>query len=281
MKIYYVTGSTNKKINLVKWPYRLKVGSSDLPNFEWEYTTVSSGLDGASISAFSRGIKQGTAVLTIKGESREAYYKAMNSFFEETERDLLNLKPGRLFINDSFLECYVVKSEKADWDLDYGESDNQITVVAEYPYWCIDKLYQVFATEDGPVVSLFLDYPKAYLYDYTANPAVKMLINTNFVASAFRMVIYGPCVNPAITVGDNHYEVATSLLENEYLVIDSRYKTIRAYTKTGIVRNEFNNQNKNYDIFEKIQVGENIVTRSALFGFDLHLMHERSEPLWM
>ena len=106
------------------------------------------------------------------------------------------------------------------------------------------------------------------------------LNNTGFVPENFRMNIYGPCINPQITIGGHVYEVAKEFEANEYLTIDSIAKTITLTHTDGAVENCFNLRNKESYIFEKIPVGVNTVSGNAEFKFDITLFEERGEPKW-
>ena len=125
-----------------------------------------------------------------------------------------------------------------------------------------------------------LDYPYDYAFDYLSNIANTELNNTDFVPSNFKMLIYGVCVDPSITVGGHTYQVNCTVGESEYLTIDSTTKKVYLTANDGTIINQFNNRNKSSYIFEKIPVGTSAVTWVGDFGFDIILMEERSEPKW-
>ena len=104
--------------------------------------------------------------------------------------------------------------------------------------------------------------------------------NTNFVASNFKLRIYGACINPAIIIGDHTYKVNCTVNAGEYLTIDSTTKKIYVTGTDGTVTNVFSQRDRESYIFEKIPVGMVTVAWGGGYGFDLILLEERSEPKW-
>lgn len=109
--------------------------------------------------------------------------------------------------------------------------------------------------------------------------------NSNYTASGFKMIIYGPCINPLIRIAGHIYELRTTLYDGEYAVIDSstRYAKDRKIVKVktdGTEENLFNSKNNESSIWEKIPAGLSIVSWNGAFGFDIILFNERGTPRW-
>ena len=84
-----------------------------------------------------------------------------------------------------------------------------------------------------------------------------------------------------MTIGGIVRQVYTTLEAGQYLLIDSRDKTVKRVLNDGSVLNEFDNRRRGTkSIFEPITPGMNEVTWNNAFGFDLTLFIERSEPEW-
>ena len=92
------------------------------------------------------------------------------------------------------------------------------------------------------------------------------------------MTIFGPVVNPMVTINGYSYVFYMTIAEGEYLVIDSRAKTVTLYGAGGVQTNAFDNRNKAESVFEQIPGGNLQVVWDATFGFNLTIYHERSEP---
>lgn len=125
------------------------------------------------------------------------------------------------------------------------------------------------------------DYPFDYPFEYYTRLANDNVNNTGFTASNFKLIIYGACVSPSISIGGHTYKVNCSVGENEHLTIDSAEKKIYITSSTGEVVNKFNSRGREDYIFEKIKPGTHNVVWDGSFGFDVILLEERSEPKWI
>ena len=127
----------------------------------------------------------------------------------------------------------------------------------------------------------YLYYPFAYPYMYSAPTNISYILNEHYSECGFKMVIYGPCVDPAIRINGHLYEVIATLSEGEYILVDTRDKSVKKYASDGTVEDLFNSRNKESEIFEWIPAGSLAVSWNLSFGFDITLFQERSEPRWI
>ena len=77
------------------------------------------------------------------------------------------------------------------------------------------------------------------------------------------------------------HELSEVLEAGEYLVIDSLTKKIFKVKRNGEKINEFHLRDSMFDVFQKIPPEDCTITWSGLFGFDLTIFSERSEPSWI
>lgn len=278
MDIYYVN-SKGIRLDLLKPPYMLQTG--DIFDYEWGYESVDTSALAGRITDFTRGIKEKSLTLSILNYSREAYYKAINAFHETVEYDVLNKTPGKLFIGEQYLQCYIISSKKTEWENDIELLDNDIEVVAEYPFWITERKFE-FKPSTGEQTGEYLDFDFDVQFDLLGDEkGVGNIDFEHYSSCNFLMTVYGPCTNPRITIGGNIYEVKTKLDTGEYLLIDSRAGTIYRVRVNGIKVNEFDSRNtEEGSVFKKIQPGYNLISWDGTFGFDLLLYVERSEPEW-
>ena len=94
-------------------------------------------------------------------------------------------------------------------------------------------------------------------------------------------MIFGPVVNPQITIGKNIYMVNIILEGAEYLTIDTRTKTIIKTMANGDAVNAFHCRKKGSAFFGKIEPGMNRVSWTGKFVFSVSIYDERSEPKWI
>ena len=276
MEVYYINHK-NQKIDLGHSPYQLQIG--DLFDFSNKYE--------GSCFKVSRIYKEITTIstcLTIDAADQEAFYQAVNRFFEVIETDTLAGVQGKLYIGDMYLKCNVISSSKSFWKDTFRGMENTIKLLVPYPYWCREmsksflKLGSTVAVKSDDT---YLFYPVAYPYRYSMPSNAGFVTNDHYADCDFKMIIYGPCINPAIRVNGHLYEVTATLYAGEYILIDSRDHTVYRYLIDGRTKNLFNWRNKESDLFQKIPSGRCAVSwNAAAFGFDLILFQERSEPTW-
>ncbi len=249
------------------------VNTGDLHDYEW---TASS--KGNMISSLKKAVQTRKLPIVIMCATEEEGIAARNKLFETFEKDVLALQPGQIIIGDYYFRCYVTKSTKNVYQRSKRHMELTLTLTSDHPYWINESLKSFgVSSETGEG----LDYTFDYSFDYFTDTASTELNNTNFVASAFRLIIYGACINPTITIGGHTYQVDCTVADGEYLTIDSTTKRIFVTKNDGTIVNHFNDRNKNSYVFQKIPSGKNAVTWTGDFGFDVILMEERSEPKWI
>lgn len=123
-------------------------------------------------------------------------------------------------------------------------------------------------------------YPGKYPYRYANGMTSNYIINPHFTDSNFQLIIYGPVVNPQVTIGSTPYLVNIVLESGEYLLIDSRSETIAKVINNGERINVFHNRQKGRKFFRKIQPGRQTISWTGKFDFDLIIFEERGEPRW-
>lgn len=143
----------------------------------------------------------------------------------------------------------------------------------------MDVAYSTVANTSGSAVGGF-DYPYEYDLEYGVQTGGRNITNDTFTGNAFRILIYGAVINPTVIIGGHAYTVNGAVGEGETLTIDSMTKTITLTTANGTKINYFDKRDRQNYIFQPIQPGQNAVTWSGDFGFELTVIEERSEPKW-
>jgi len=249
---------------------------------EWAYEYDSmSGINGVKITSFNKKLAEKDLKLEVFADSEEHYASIVESFHESCEKDIINLTPGKLFVNNYYIQCYISGSQYGEYDENFYAVEKTISIVTEYPFWCQDVVTSFYKKEEALLDGETLDYPRVYPYDYKrSDDAGSNLLNNHYAPCDFQMCIQGACVEPDITIGGHLYEVKTTVSDNEYLIIDSRFNTVKKYDKYGNEFDVFNSRNKESDLFQKIPVGNSLTVWSGEFSFDVTLFYERSEPKW-
>lgn len=254
----------------------LFANSNNLRDFSWSVVSTND-----KISGFNKGIVTKTIPVIMKCETAEKGVELRNRLFEVFEKDILAQRHGRIIVGDYYLKCFVTESKKSGYLTHKSLMFLDLTIQTDFPEW-IKETTTTFRNDSGAdVEGAFLDFSYDFPYDFKNGLSSGMLNNTGFVASNFRIVIYGAISNPTLFVGNHEYSVNVDIAKSEFLTIDSVNKTIILTKSNGQQVNCFNNRNKDSYIFKKIPSGENVVS-SANDGisFDITLLEERSEPKW-
>lgn len=253
----------------------LRTGASaNFHEWKWNADTVKLRF-GERVSAFSRPAAEYEATLSLFGTTEEKLAQ-LEALHDDFELDVRNLTPGRLMWNDYYIECYATESSTKPGE-DNIQVDNTVLFWCPYPFWIKEdtRSFPPSSSESEP----FLDYPYDYPYDYYSGDSGSKIWATDFpFKSDFRMVIYGPAVDPRILINDHGYQILDTLGAAEYVVIDSKLGTVVKTTATGQRVNAFDLRNKEESVFEQIPPGKLLIDWSGTFGFDLTLYEERSEP---
>lgn len=249
------------------------VSSSDLHDYNWTITQRNN-----KISTFKRAITKRTLPVVIFCPTPEAGVEARNRLMEVAEKDVLAKKPGQIIIGDYYYKCYITESKKTKYLSTRRRMEAKLTIQSDTPYW-IRETVHVFR-KVGQGSGTIYDYPFDYSFDYMPSLQREQMANTDFTASNFRMVIYGPCSNPMVYISGHGYGVNCDAAEGEYITIDSAAKTVTRTAMDGTVTNVFNHRSRDSYVFQKIAAGTNIVTWDGDYGVDIILLEERSEPKW-
>lgn len=253
------------------------VQENNLRDYAWTYKSHND-----KISSFSRGIQEKTIPIVIKCETVEEATAAKNALYEIMEKDVLMKEYGKIIIGDYYMKCYVLGSTKEEYLLSGTRINIKLRVVTDCPYWIKETEFHFLPRNRRPDEDTgSLDFENDFPYDYTSTLLNMAVVNTGFIGSNFRMIIYGGCVNPEINIAGHLYNVNVDLSPNEYVVIDSVKKTITMTRYNGTQVNVFNSRNKESYIFKEIPSGNNMVSWNNDFGFDIILLEERGEPKWI
>lgn len=285
MKIYYVN-SQGEKLDLITYPY-LMLTDTDLFDYTWK--NITKGTVRPRISSFSRSMVSKKFSIRVKGTSEENYrynIEYLTSFFDA---DVSKLSPGRLYVDNYYLDCYIYASSKPSKYLEVLSTTVDFNLISPDGSWKTSNIFH-YGTKsgssdtdvsDGTYIPTMLDYPLEYLYDYTNTTNYNSINNDGYADSDFEITIYGKCENPVISIGDWNYGVKdVELLTYEKLIINSATKKVYKVKNNGDIINLFNNRFRDFYAFKKIPAGVSVVGWNGAYSFDVELFENRSEPKW-
>lgn len=249
------------------------INENDFRNYKWTYNTQYE-----KITSFEKRIKNQMLTVQIVGRNSRTI---ANKLFEIIEKDVLTNQAGRMYVGDYYLTGYFYASNKKDYT--QGTTLKiELSFVSDQAYWIKETPY-IFRIDDegtgGDEKGLGYDY--GYPYDFSSPISSQNLVNTSFVPANFILNVYGQVVDPQIIIGGNIYQVNVTLGSNAILSINSKDKTVIVTDSKGVKTSAFANRNPEHYIFEKIKTGSLRVFCTPECNFDVVLLEERSEPIWI
>lgn len=280
MEIYYMNSKGNK-LNLIKYPY-LMLTDTDLFDYTWKSTNK--GTAHPQITSFSRNMVTKKFSIRVKGIDADNYKQNIEYLTNFFDADVVTLSPGKLYVNDYYLDCYIYASAKTVKYLEVLNTTVEFTLISPDGNWKTSKILKYGFRQDDDndsSNSSMLDYSYDYMYDYTNSTTYRSLNNDGYAPSDFELTIYGKCKNPTISIGNWNYGVNdVELLSGEKLIINSLNKKIYKVQNNGQILNLFNKRFKDFYAFQKIPVGTSAVGWNGSYTFDIRLFKDRSEPKW-
>lgn len=217
--------------------------------------------------------------VSVTADTEEEYLKILNDFFTVTEKDIMTLRNGKLYLGNQYLSCFISGSIKEDAFMGVPFQIKNLTLITDHPFWITETEY-TFKVQNI-TSSSNKKYPLKYPFRYANGMDNAYVINPNFTDSNFVLRVYGPVVNPQVNIGGHPYLVNTILETGEYLEINSMNGTIVKTMMNGIKVSIFHARAKGAkSVFKKISAGRQEITWPGTFNFDLIVYEERSEPKW-
>lgn len=277
MKLFY-QNSEGQRVDFTKEPFLIQ-NPEDLFSYEWKYETSKNYLSTGNIVKFNKNVQARSINIQIWTNSKREYTEALDFLNRIFEVDILTMTPGRLYFNECYLTCYIFAGKYSNYEEDFYTTDKKIDIVTDVPFWIKESEFVFEAGEQSFVNGKKYNY--RYPYRYSLNAGENYIENTHYTECAFKLKIYGPCINPYIIIGENRYQVWTVLTSGEWLEIDSIHKKIYKVMSNGVRDNLFNERDKQSSVFKKISPGKQRVLSPGAFDFQIILYEERSEPRWI
>lgn len=206
---------------------------------------------------------------------------ARKRLYEVPAADVDAMRPGRLYVGDWYLVCYVTSSSVRGWWYGDGVSSYEVEVTVVDAQWRKDVQYVLTERYDG---GAGLDFPYDFPYDFGYSTSAFTVNNVGFKPADAVIRVYGPVDSCQVTVSGNEYSVGVSLEVGEYVTIDTYERTVKVTRLTGDVEDAFPHVEGDYFegsgsyIFERIPVGLSDVIWSGTSDLDLTVVLMRDEP---
>ena len=271
--------SNGKKFNLIG--DKMRITNGRVHKYSWKKVVIA-GKYGDILDGFTKEACAYRLTITFRGGLLERM-QMLDDLRSAFERDIATGTPGKLYFGKYYIECFIVESDTYVSETQNNWSDNEIEIYCPSGFWITEstKSFTTAGSQSGAVYE-FLDYPYDYDYDYAPDFYPPEIINIDHYADCkFLLKIYGPAIDPSVTINGIERKVYVTLEEGQYLLIDARDKTVKRILIDGTALDAFDNRKKaGKSIFTPMIPGLNTITWNHNFGFDLTIFKERSEPQW-
>ena len=136
MKVYY-QNSSGRRFTLYGDGLSY-IDPMELHTFGWSYT-LSNNLSGQGsvASNFARYARTFELELRMRGYSVQEFLNQVNTLHDITEADVCAAQPGRLYVDEQYLTCYLtVAGDEPRHPRGTPWMTRTVTVLAVEPYWC-------------------------------------------------------------------------------------------------------------------------------------------------
>ena len=245
--------------------------AEDIRSHEWDYATRRRTVYGMGVSVSKRTIEY------------TADYESANMLRNAADSDLAAETPGMLSLDGWKQRCYIVKNDVKD--VHGGRIGGKLTLMLLDGFWWRERSrHFVSGTGSGGI-----DYEHDYEHDLGFSSGRGVVEVGSVLPSPIKIIYYGPCVNPRVTIADNGYQVDENIPSGSTVTIDAL-----SSSPTVILRDQYGNEQSIFAkavrdggqgggtyAFEKLKSGEHVVIWPGTFAFDVIWREQETEPTWI
>lgn len=255
----------------------------ELRDWSWEYTNATSS---SRITSFSRAAKKPRKLkfaVGIAAKTDEEGLTQRNRLIDIGEVDVISKTPGKLYIGDWYMRCYIIAGEPTKYWLSDRFAEFKLTLLVEDPSWIRETMYLFERELPHTPGNTKKDFPKEFPFDLGQGKPSKIFQNTSSSSVDWLWRVYGPATNPYMRVNNNLHQVNAQVPQGAYLEVNSHDKTIYLVDAKGARENLYSRRERgaytsDSYIFRKIDPGDVSVLWDNSFDFDLTIFEECSTP---
>ncbi len=281
MECLYQSGTGDKVITLLANDENNFVlqNPEELFKDEWQYTGIESTSFGGEIKKFYKSFVEYTLTVSVVCDSQEDFAENIQFMSDVFQADIENKTPGKLYFNNTYLECFIRSSSYAEYDDLFYMADIELTVVSPYPGWISESLntYTFSKDTDETAVLGFSVAGVAVLGTGKGSSWFRIISNNQLVPCDMSITMFGPAESPLVQIGDNYYQVNYTIESGQALTINTKNKTVTLGDGTNL----FAYRNYDYNIFEKLQPGRNEIRYSEASQLYITKYETRGQPSWI
>ncbi len=230
MECSYQSGTGDKVITLLANDENNFVlqNPEELFKDEWQYTGIESTSFGGEIKKFYKSFAEYTLTVSVVCDSQEDFAEKIQFMSDAFQADIENKTPGKLYFNNTYLECFIRSSSYAEYDDLFYMADIELTVVSPYPGWISESLNTYIFSKDTDETSVlgFSIVGFAILGTDKGSSWFRIISNNQLVPCDMSITMFGPAESPLVQIGDNYYQVNYTIESGQALTINTKNKTV-------------------------------------------------------
>lgn len=252
---------------------------NDLMSQKWSYNKTQYANGTYEITNFYKADKSFNLTVHLWSIKSEANYRAIiDKITQAADKNILTHTFGKLYINNEYMLCRITGIEHDDWMTRRCQHKIKLTITADNPTWISERLITLSNAQSISGIS----YPHAYPVHFGTRTTINQINNPHYSNSKFKIVFYGNCANPILTIGSAQYGFNNlDLSSTEYAVYDTLNRELYKMS-TGVKTDLFNNRvTRSGKAFTPIPPGISPISWDKSFKADLIIYSERSLPAWV
>lgn len=207
--------------------------------------------------------------------------KTIDLFFEHFEKDILANKDGYFEVNGYKIYGRITKIKNSEYLIDKRYIKRDVTFETSTK-WIkeISKVFKLTNTELQDEINQ-KEYTYRYPFIYNSVKGIGTLVNSSHFKTDGIIKFYGDASNPFVKIGNNVYQINTTINKDEYIVINTKLRTIKKIDIVGNETNIFVFRNKSFNAFEMLPSGTSVVTWDPSYTVEVIIVEERGEAKWL
>lgn len=272
-RLRYISGTGGEEVQL-DGPFTWSGTAAGILARSWSYT-----MGYLDVSDVALGARECSLDVSFTSPDEADRLRAL------ADRDLSMRTPGRLVLDGWERGAYIVSDEPGTVFHRYHSS--KLTVVllgAAWRRWLSSDFPPTAESTSGGWLDLPYDVP----YDLGGGIGAQFVDVPGLMPARFKMTVFGPVVDPEVSIGGNLYKLSATVPSGSRVVIDgsSWPRTIVMIGPTGDETDLFfaaergQGEGSGSYIFEPLKPGMSEVEWSGSFGFSIEYAEEATVPPW-
>lgn len=282
--------SSNVSFNLYDFD-SAKLEKANFHKVSWQ-PEVTERQFGVKVNRFTKEPLEFDCTFKFKGDAAKRKQQ-IDDFIFQTEKDVADLTPGRIWWNNQYIEVYFASHDTHPVDSGMNWTEIVGRFYAPYPFWIEEQTLIVRPSEasQSGLPEDVKGYPEdrdfVYGYEYSYPYAKNAVAFTadSALPSDFKAVVYGPIATGVnFSIAGHVYKVNYPLKLGQVMIIDTRDyipldKKCYVITANGTEINVFDYREPTSLLFVKIPSGQAVLNYARSYGIDLTIFQERSAPI--